>query len=215
MLQCVFDRVPIANPISFLFMPRLGGTSKISSSRISPLRVTGLPPPFLYRPSKTGDQKRGRHKKEKHKVGMATADKLVRDLAGIGDAASFADETERVRARDALLEALRKVQSPWDIVWDHNWVQAATYSCIKTFVDAGVFDRWAAAGGGARTSAELAELSGVEEQVVRMYISLILYNFLDSLGAWLQLSERRTDWLSVGNGCANYGGLLLKMKDKR
>jgi hypothetical protein len=55
---------------------------------------------------------------------MASADQLIASLQGI-DAASFASEAERIRARDAVFEALRRIQSPWDIAWDHVWWAAA------------------------------------------------------------------------------------------
>lgn len=97
---------------------------------------------------------------------MASADQLVTNLAGI-QASSFANEAERIRARDALLDALNKVQSPWDIAWDHNWVNGATNAAIKTLIDAGVFVKWADAGGDAITCAKLAELTGADEQLIR------------------------------------------------
>lgn len=97
---------------------------------------------------------------------MASADQLLENLKGI-DATSFANEVERVRARDALFEALRRVQSPWDIAWDHNWVNGATNAAIKTLVDAGVFQKWADAGWQATTSADLAKLTGAETELIR------------------------------------------------
>ncbi|KAK2596136.1 hypothetical protein QQS21_006413 [Conoideocrella luteorostrata] len=97
---------------------------------------------------------------------MASADKLLESLQGIS-ASSFANEAERSRARDALFDALRRVQSPWDIVWDHNWVNPATNASIKTLIDAGVFTKWAETGGSPKTSAELAQLVGADDLVIR------------------------------------------------
>ncbi|KFY46973.1 hypothetical protein V494_00266 [Pseudogymnoascus sp. VKM F-4513 (FW-928)] len=97
---------------------------------------------------------------------MASADKLITDLHGISGS-SFANEAERVRARDALFEALRKVQSPWDIVWDHNWVTGATNASVKTLIDAGVFKKWAECGGSPKTCAELSELTGADELLIK------------------------------------------------
>jgi hypothetical protein len=96
---------------------------------------------------------------------MASADQLVANLEGI-DADSFANEAERIRARDALLEALRKVQSPWDLAWDHNWVNGATNAAIKTLIDAGVFTKWAEAGGEPITCTKLAELTGADDLLI-------------------------------------------------
>ncbi|KAH8805413.1 S-adenosyl-L-methionine-dependent methyltransferase [Xylogone sp. PMI_703] len=97
---------------------------------------------------------------------MASADQLISHLQGIS-ASSFANEVERVRARDALFETLRKVQSPWDIVWDHNWVSGATNASIKTLIDAGVFRKWAECGSMPKTCTELAELTGADEMLIK------------------------------------------------
>lgn len=96
---------------------------------------------------------------------MSSADQLIATLQGISGS-SFANEAERVRARDALFETLRRVQSPWDIVWDHNWVSGATNASIKTLIDAGVFTKWAERGGEPQTCAELAELTGADELLI-------------------------------------------------
>ncbi|KFY81900.1 hypothetical protein V500_10979 [Pseudogymnoascus sp. VKM F-4518 (FW-2643)] len=97
---------------------------------------------------------------------MASADKLIANLQEISGS-SFANEAERVRARDALFEALRKVQSPWDIVWDHNWVNGATNASVKTLIDADVFKKWAECGGSPKTCAELSELTGADELLIK------------------------------------------------
>jgi hypothetical protein len=97
---------------------------------------------------------------------MASADELVVNLQGI-EASTFANEVERIRARDALLAALKKVQSPWDMAWDHNWANGATNACIATLIDAGVFTKWAEAGGEPITCSELAKLTGADELLIR------------------------------------------------
>ncbi|KAF7561197.1 hypothetical protein G7046_g2951 [Stylonectria norvegica] len=97
---------------------------------------------------------------------MASADQLLTTLEGL-DVNSFANEAERARARDALFQALRRVQSPWDIAWEHNWVNGATNASIKTLIDAGVFEKWAEAGHEPKTCAELAELTGAEELLIK------------------------------------------------
>jgi hypothetical protein len=96
---------------------------------------------------------------------MASADQLVATLSAV-DASSFANEAERVRARDALFDAMRRVQSPWDIVWDQIWVNGATIACVKTLIEAGVFDKWAECGNAPKTCAELAQLTGADELLI-------------------------------------------------
>jgi hypothetical protein len=103
---------------------------------------------------------------------MTSADQLLSNLEGI-NSSSFANEAERVRARDALFEALRRVQSPWDIVWDHNWVAPATNASIKTLIEAGVFKKWAESGGKAKTCTELAELTGADELLISTSIPVL------------------------------------------
>ena len=96
---------------------------------------------------------------------MASADQLLSNLQGI-EASTFANEAERIRARDGLLEALRRVQSPWDIAWTHNWVNGAVNAAIKTLIDAGVFKKWAEAGGGPITCTELGKLTGADTVLI-------------------------------------------------
>jgi hypothetical protein len=61
---------------------------------------------------------------------MTSADQLIVSLEGI-NANSFANEAERIRARDAVFEALRRIQSPWDIAWDHNC--KPQLGCLRPF----------------------------------------------------------------------------------
>ncbi|KAI0005241.1 O-methyltransferase-domain-containing protein [Xylariaceae sp. FL0662B] len=103
---------------------------------------------------------------------MASADQLLANLRQI-DASSFADEAERVRARDLLFETLRKVQSPWDIAWDHVWVNPATNAAIKTLIDAGVFKKWEEIGGKPTTCDEFAELTGADAVLLRRMMRCI------------------------------------------
>jgi len=100
---------------------------------------------------------------------MASANEFIKSLVNI-NASSFNNEAERVRARDALFQALRRVQSPWDIVWDHNWVNPATNASIKTLVDVGLFKKWAENGGKSQTSSELAELVGADVILISIFI---------------------------------------------
>lgn len=100
---------------------------------------------------------------------MVSTDRLIANLQGVSES-SFANEAERVRVRDALTEALRKVQSPWDIVWDHIWVSGATNASVKTLIDAGVFRKWAERGGSSMPCAKLADLTGTDELLISMSI---------------------------------------------
>lgn len=97
---------------------------------------------------------------------MASADQLIGTLEAL-DANSFANEAERVQATDALALALSRTRKPWDTVWQHCWVNPATNACVKTLIDAGVFSRWIETGGGEKTCAELAELTGADVVLVR------------------------------------------------
>ncbi|KAL2200645.1 S-adenosyl-L-methionine-dependent methyltransferase [Corynascus similis CBS 632.67] len=113
---------------------------------------------------------------------MASADQLIANLQGV-DAKSFANEAERIRARDALFEALRRIQSPWDIAWDHVWVSGAINAAIKTLIDAGVFKKWAEAGGEPITSAKLAELTGADILLIqRMMRAIAGQNLVTEVG---------------------------------
>ena len=99
---------------------------------------------------------------------MTSTDQLIAYLEGL-ESASFTNEAERVRARDALFGALRKVQSPWDIAWDQNWVNPATNAAIKTLIDAGVFKKWAEKGDVPISCDELAAMTGADPLLIREY----------------------------------------------
>ncbi|GJC88980.1 O-methyltransferase af390-400 [Colletotrichum liriopes] len=103
---------------------------------------------------------------------MATADALIASLQGI-DGDAFADKAERIRARDALYDALRKVQTPWDIAWDHIVVKGGGNAAIKTLIDAGVFQKWHEAGGKPITCDELAKLTGADALLLRRMMRAI------------------------------------------
>ena len=106
---------------------------------------------------------------------MTSADQLIGALEGL-NADSFVNEAERVRAMDALAPALSSVRKPWDTVWQHCWVNPATNACVKTLIDASVFRKWIETGGGEKTCAELAKLTGADVVLIRRLcmLSLIL-----------------------------------------
>ncbi|KAJ2900959.1 hypothetical protein MKZ38_002194 [Zalerion maritima] len=97
-------------------------------------------------------------------------DAIISSLSGLSSA-SFLSEADRIRVRDALFETLRKVQSPWDLAWEQNWVNPATNAAIKTLIDAGVFTKWNETNpDSTKTCAQLAEMTGAEEELVRRMV---------------------------------------------
>ncbi|KAK1624326.1 O-methyltransferase [Colletotrichum phormii] len=92
---------------------------------------------------------------------MATADALIASLQNI-NGESFTDKAERIRARDALYDALRKVQTPWGIAWDHI-----------VLIDAGIFKKWHEAGGEPITCTKLSKLTGADEHLIRRMMRAI------------------------------------------
>ncbi|KAI0840148.1 S-adenosyl-L-methionine-dependent methyltransferase [Hypoxylon sp. FL0890] len=83
---------------------------------------------------------------------------------------SFTNGEDRLRAEDLLLEALNRVRTPWDIAWNHNWVNLATNAAVKTLVDTGVFQRWAEHGHKPQTSAELAKLTDTDPTLIKRLV---------------------------------------------
>ncbi|KAI8957144.1 S-adenosyl-L-methionine-dependent methyltransferase [Daldinia sp. FL1419] len=92
---------------------------------------------------------------------------------------SFADEDERLYAENLLLSALSRVQSPWDIAYNHNWVNSLTNGSIKSLIDAGVFKKWAELGGGPKTSEDLARITNTDPVLIkRLMRHLASHNLL-------------------------------------
>lgn len=92
-------------------------------------------------------------------------DKFIQSLESAHPNAC-ADEAERVRVIDALFAALRRFQRPFDVAWNHSWTEPLTHSAVRTLIDANVFKAWEAAGGGTKSSAELAELTGTDPVLI-------------------------------------------------
>lgn len=103
---------------------------------------------------------------------MASADQLITNLHEVSGS-SFTNEAEQVRARDALFEALRRVQSRWDVIWDDNWVNGTMNASVETLIDAGIFKTWVESGGSPKTRAELAELAGADELLISTSITVL------------------------------------------
>lgn len=97
---------------------------------------------------------------------MVSTDELLASLEGLQQD-SFATETDRSRVRDALYKALRNVQSPWDVAWEHSWTNPAVTACINTLAQMGLFTKWAEAGDRPMTCKELAELTGADVVLLR------------------------------------------------
>ncbi|KAI1214991.1 S-adenosyl-L-methionine-dependent methyltransferase [Annulohypoxylon truncatum] len=90
----------------------------------------------------------------------------LRDL----DFDSFPNEDERSRAEDLIVDALVRVRKPWDIAWNHNWVNPCTNAATKTLIDAGVFKKWVENGSKPQTSVELARLTDTDPTLIKRIV---------------------------------------------
>lgn len=73
---------------------------------------------------------------------MSSSTLLLKALQNFDLSSLEGDEAERIRVREKLTEVLRRVQSPWDVAWEHNWVNMATIPVVKTLIDMGIFEKW-------------------------------------------------------------------------
>lgn len=96
---------------------------------------------------------------------MSEADAIVASLNDI-NAGLFADNNDRIRVRDALNKALRQVQNPWEIAWDHVVTRCGGNAAIKTLIDVGAFKKWAETGGEPITCTKLAKLVDADEILI-------------------------------------------------
>ncbi|KAL0933822.1 Demethylsterigmatocystin 6-O-methyltransferase 2 [Colletotrichum truncatum] len=108
---------------------------------------------------------------------MSEVDSIIASLDDI-DVSLFDNNADRIRARDALNNALRRLQSPWDIAWDHVIGNSSGNAAIKTLIDVGVFKSWAEAGGEPITCTELARLTGKDETLIRRMMRCIAGQYL-------------------------------------
>jgi hypothetical protein len=92
---------------------------------------------------------------------MVSIDEAISRLGEIGDGASLT-EPQRLQLSDALIAALRRVQSPWDIACAHGWIELTTHFAIRSLIDAGVFTKWAEQGNKPLTASEFADLTGAD-----------------------------------------------------
>ncbi|KAI1138907.1 S-adenosyl-L-methionine-dependent methyltransferase [Hypoxylon sp. FL0543] len=100
---------------------------------------------------------------------MSALGRLSAALEGLNNE-SFTNEEERSHAEDLLLGALNRVRTPWDIAWNHNWVNPATNAAVKTLVDAGTFQKWAEQGSKPQTSVELAKFTDADPTLIRRLV---------------------------------------------
>ncbi|ETS77264.1 hypothetical protein PFICI_11138 [Pestalotiopsis fici W106-1] len=92
---------------------------------------------------------------------MMSTDEAISRLESIG-ADSFKSEPERLQLANALLAALRRIQTPWDIACAHGWIEMTTVAAVRTLIDVGLFTKWAAHGSKPLTTNEFAKLTGAD-----------------------------------------------------
>lgn len=73
---------------------------------------------------------------------MSPSTILLEALQSFEPASLEGDEAERIRIREKLTEVLRQVQSPWDVAWEHSWVNMAATPVVKTLIDMDIFEKW-------------------------------------------------------------------------
>lgn len=96
---------------------------------------------------------------------MTALNRLIAALQDI-DFDSFTDGAERSFAEGVLLNSLAKVRSPWDVAWNHNWVNPVTDAVVKTLIDAGIFKKWVEHGSKPETSMQLANITGTDPVLI-------------------------------------------------
>lgn len=97
-----------------------------------------------------------------------SAHSLVQSLRDVG-VGSFTNEAERVEVKEALLAALRRVQSPFDTAMDHVWTEPASVAAIKTLIDANFWKDWVLSGGQPSTIEILSRMTSMDSTLLRMY----------------------------------------------
>ncbi|KAJ4386459.1 hypothetical protein N0V93_009355 [Gnomoniopsis smithogilvyi] len=99
------------------------------------------------------------------------------------NADTFIDETERLRVRDGLQKALRKISKPFEVSQEHvNWY-FTEIAVVRALIFAGVFQKWAQNSSEKLTVQELAELTGADvvllRRLLRAAASVHLFNEVD------------------------------------
>lgn len=113
---------------------------------------------------------------------MSSADQVVASLQGL-TSTSFASEAERAKARDALFNAYRNVQTPWDVVQDSVWSEPVTLAAVKTFIDLDIWKKWGTQGFKPAGSKELADLGGADHVfTTRLLRMLTVQHYVKEVG---------------------------------
>lgn len=108
---------------------------------------------------------------------LATTPPIVKELRALG--------TEKLNNQDRrlivheLLLARRRLQSPFEVAFDHLWGDIAEIASIKSFIDAGIFHRWEQVGKARQSSQELAELGGMSPDMACEYMRSTLLSHMD------------------------------------
>ena len=74
----------------------------------------------------------------------------------------FSSESDRISIRNAAHAMLSRLETPWDACLRYFWTQPAFTAALKAGVDVGLFKKWKEAGGGVKSSKELADMTGVD-----------------------------------------------------
>ena len=96
---------------------------------------------------------------------MTSLEQLISTLQKV-DKVNFKSESERVQAQNAILGALSRVQTPWDVAQQHIWGDPITTTIVKILVDVDLWKKWVEAGGKPSTSSELAGLVNVDPSLL-------------------------------------------------
>lgn len=88
---------------------------------------------------------------------MSSVEEVVKLIDGL-DKASCGNKTERVMLQLALARANRRLQSPWDVAYEHCWEAPATAGSLDTLTEVGLWDEWVKAGAKPSTPEELSKL---------------------------------------------------------
>ncbi|KAK8097408.1 hypothetical protein PG984_016547, partial [Apiospora sp. TS-2023a] len=101
---------------------------------------------------------------------LGSMDQLIKTLGHADPGECVNNATERMRVAEALYAAWRRFQQPWDIAFEQNYEHSLTHSAVKAAIDAGVFHKWAEAGGGTKSSKELAQLTETDPVLIKRLV---------------------------------------------
>ena len=103
---------------------------------------------------------------------MASPAHIIPVLEGISHASIGNDEVVRRRICTAARQMLSRLETPFEQAWGFGYEHPVILAALQTCVDLGIWDAWAAAGGGQKTTNELIELANhdVEPNLLRTAI---------------------------------------------